>query len=94
MSSSQNVNFVNTCKKLPKSKNCQNKNSKFSISKNLEIVSHILPMIVVIKRDRYERSEDIKQSDEREIKELYVYKHQGILEADMVKDQEMKYQIQ
>ena len=51
-------------------------------------------MIVVIKRDRYERSEDIKQSDEREIKELYVYKHQGILEADMVKDQEMKYQIQ
>ena len=53
--------------------------------------------ILVMKRDRYKKSEGIKLPNDQEIKEIDVdngYKYLGILEADGIKDEEMQEKIQ
>ena len=53
--------------------------------------------ILVLKRDRYEISEDIKLPDEQEMKEIDVengYIYMGILETDGLKEQRMKEKLQ
>ena len=52
--------------------------------------------ILVMKRGRYKKSEEIKLPNDQEIKEINVdngYKYLGILEADGIKDKEMKEKI-
>ena len=49
--------------------------------------------ILVMKRGRYKKSEGIKLPNDQEIKEINVdhgYKYLGILEADGIKDKQMK----
>ena len=52
--------------------------------------------ILVMKRGRYKNSEGIKLPNDQEIKEINLdngYKYLGILEADGIKDKEMKEKI-
>ena len=52
--------------------------------------------ILVMKRGRYKKSEEIKLPNDQEMKEINVdnrYKYLGILEADGIRDKEMKEKI-